>query len=254
MQTRLGHPTSDDDLYLGLEDDVDPYRPVMPGDVFRVKIRAVEVDHELAMLVAHPCNMRKGPHLRRSLPMIPVVPYRRVPFDEWPNGHFRVFPLPNLVAGAEYAASFDEIGMVLSERLTPEARVACLSENGILLLQQRRVFADTRAIVKLETFERAAHSVLAEAELLEDWNRALVPVREQHEEPLRDALRAEAEAFDFFLGDSSDERSLRAKLRNRTLVPEVRRAVRGEIARRVELGPRGLTGGGPFNGGTGAAS
>jgi hypothetical protein len=93
MQTRLGHPTSDDDLYLGLEDDVDPYRPVMPGDVFRVKIRAVEVDHELAMLVAHPCNMRKGPHLRRSLPMIPVVPYRRVPFDEWPNGHFRVFPL-----------------------------------------------------------------------------------------------------------------------------------------------------------------
>ena len=235
MEIPLGQPTSDDDLYLCLEADVEPFRPVMQGDVFRVKIRGVDVEHEMAMVISHPCNIRAGAALRRALAMIPVVRYRRVPFDEWPSGHFRVFPLPNLLDGAEYAAQFDEIGMVLSERLTPENRVACLSESGILLLQQRRVFAETRAVIQVETLEEASHGVLTEAELLEDWNRALVPIRQRQGDALSEALRLETEAFDDFLGPPSVSSSLRAKLQKRALVPEVRRTVRVEIARRVEL-------------------
>jgi hypothetical protein len=186
--------------------------------------------------------------------MIPVVRYRRVPFNEWPSGYFRVFPLPNLVDGAEYAASFDEVGMVLSERLTPESRVACLSENGILLLQQRKVFSETRAVIKLETLEEASHNVLSEAELLEDWNRALVPMRQRGGETLHDALQAEAQAFDTFLGSPSEPTSLRAKLRKRALAPEVRRTVRAEIAGRVESSGTALAGGEAFNGASGAGA
>lgn len=233
MEIPLGQPRTDDEIYLARDGDVAPYRPVFQGDVFQARIRNVDVDHDLAMIISHPCSMREGPRLRRSMVMSPVVPYQRVPLDDWSTGYFRVFPLPNLIGGEEYAARLDEVGMVLSERLTPDRRVACLSETGVLLLQQRHVFADTRAVVKLSTLEEASHSVLAEAELLEDWNETLVHRRVDAGQILDEALATEAYEFDSFLGDPSDPGSVRHLLKSPARTPQARRLVRREIDLRL---------------------
>jgi len=128
------------------------------------------------------------------------------------------------------AARFDDTGMVPSGELTPERRRLCLSERGVLLLLQRLVFSLCRADIPIEQFERAVAHVLAEAELLEEWNERLVPVRGGD---LTAGLAAEATAFDEFMKTVDGDTDLRNQLRESHRVPNVRRLVRQEIARRL---------------------
>ena len=103
--------------------------------------------------------------------MLPIVEYQEVPLAEWRTGsHARVFLLPESdLLLAPSAARFDETGMVEAIELTHERRTLCLSERGILLLLQRQVYAQNRADIRLDVFERANGHVLAEVELLEEW-------------------------------------------------------------------------------------
>jgi hypothetical protein len=229
----LDRPATADELYLARGDEVEPYRPVLTGDVFsEITIPGVGVPHELGMVISHPCNMRVGDRLRDNIQMLPIVEYQDVPLDHWVTGsHARVFLLPeSQLLERPCAARFDETGMVPSRELTPGRRRICLSERGILLLLQRLVFSLCRADIPIEQFERAIAHVLAEAELLEEWNERLVPA---HGADVEAALAAEATAFDEFMRTVEGETELRTQLRESHRVPNVRRLVRQEIARRL---------------------
>ena len=143
----------------------------MTGDVFRgPQIPGLD-EHELLMVITHPCTMR-GKHgaLKPKLQALPVKAYQEVPLDKWPDHFFRVMPLPNLQAEREsVAARLDESGMVPSSSLDLDARVACLSELGIKLLLQRYFHCFSRVKVSLEKLSEALAGPLQEAELLEEW-------------------------------------------------------------------------------------
>lgn len=233
MDDFLAKPETEDALYLARGADVEPFRPVLQGDVFReIVIPGVGVEHDHAMVIAHPCSLRKGASLLPRIQMVPVASYQRVPFHKWPDSHLRVFPLPAFAAGAHGAALFEETGMVASAELTFDRRVAILSETGLLVLQQRYVHHLTRAVMQLERLERACGHVLAEAELQEEWCSDLVPQRVQGGEPAADALAAETEAFHAVVtakegGDPSVQEMLEEPVRR----GDARRRVREEIAR-----------------------
>lgn len=233
MDDFLAKPESEDALYLARGADVEPFRPVLQGDVFRdVVIPGVVVEHDHAMVIAHPCSMRKGAALLPRIQMIPVTRYQNVPFHRWPDSHLRVLPLPAVSAGGHSAALFEETGMVESTELTFERRIAVLSETGVLLLQQRYVHSLTRAVMQLERLERACGHVLAEAELQEDWCSELVPGRIENGEPAADALAAETEAFHAFVtAKEGNDPSIQEMLEEPVRRGDARRRVREEIAR-----------------------
>lgn len=234
----LERPATPDELYLARGNEVGSYRPVLTGDVFsEITIPGVGVPHDLAMVISHPCNMRLGDRLRDRIQMLPIVAYQDVALEEWVTGsHARVFLLPeSQLLDSPSAARFDETGMVPSGELTPDRRRVCLSERGILLLLQRLVFSLCRADIPIEQFERAIAHVLAEAELLEEWNEKLVPVRGGD---VIEGLATEATAFDEFMKTPSGDTDLRGQLREPYRVPQVRRLVRQEIARLAGLAER----------------
>lgn len=230
----LDSPESDEALYLARGGDVEAYRPFLTGDVFRdVVVPSVGIEHTLAMIIAHPCVMRVGASLAPRIQMVPVTTYQHVPFERWSTGFFRVFPLPNLLGdGNHHAAHFEEAAMVNADQLRLERRVCCLTDTGMMLLLQRYIHHLTRASIQEHQLEQSCGNVLAEAELLEDWNMKLVPSRVAAGEPLDAALQGEAEEFDAFVGAGGGGPSLREQLKNPVARRDVRRAVRQEITRR----------------------
>jgi hypothetical protein len=230
----LDRPASPDELYLARGDEVEPFRPILTGDVFSgITIPGV-LGHDLAMVISHPCNMRVGDRLRERIQMLPIVGYQEVPLEDWTTGgHARVFSLPeSQLLDGPCAARFDETGMIASVELTPERRRMCLSERGILLLLQRLVYSLCRADISGQLFDKAVGHVLAEAELLQEWNETLIPARTESGEALVPALATEAAAFDEYMKTEASGATLRNQLRDPYQRAAVRRAVRAEIARR----------------------
>jgi hypothetical protein len=224
----LATPTSVDEIYVA-RGDVAPHRPLLQGDVFDgIVIPGVEIEHDRALVATHPCTMRKGAVIVERVKALPVTPYQEVDLDRWADSHYRVFPLPQLVDGQHYAARFDEIGMVRTSDLTLSRRVATLSDQGILMFQQRQIFADTRAVLPLDRLQQVSAAVLAEVELLEEWNERLVGEGGPEE------LETEARAFDELLSASPDGLALRAMLGDPARRSHVRKVVRGEIRNREE--------------------
>ena len=165
--------------------------------------------------------------------MVPVTEYQEIPLVHWPTGHFSVMPLPEFDSGgmARAAARFDEVGMIATVELTTDRRVAYLSERGILILLQRLIYRQSRADISIETLGLACAPVLAEAELLEEWNESLVPVGGSDPATL---LAHAASEFDAFLSTTSPEGdTLRELLKDQYRRPNIRRVVRDEIRRRV---------------------
>lgn len=209
---------------------------MLQGDVFSgVAVPNVGVKHQHAMIIAHPCTMRQGPALKPRIKMIPVTRYDHVPLDRC-DRVVRFFPLPDLLGdGADYAARFDEIGMVSNDELRVTRRVSTFTERGIVILQQRYVFSDTRAEIDLATLQTASAAVLAEAELLEEWNERLALRGDPQGDALIERLDAEAHAFDEYLGGAGEDAVTRRELlKDQARHASVRRAVREEIARRSE--------------------
>ena len=227
----LTRPGSIDEIYLE-RGDVSPHRPVLQGDVFKgIVIPGVGLEHDLIAVAMHPCTMRRGPHLVDRVKAHPVTAHENVDLERWGDSYFRVYPLPELRDGQNCAVRFDEVGMIPALELRRERRVATLSDRGILLFQQRQVFADTRAVISIETLGLASAAVLAEAELLEEWNEHLVTDSENDE--LEAALRHQAVEFDTYLGATTEKTTLREMLRDEHSRSAVRKAVRAEVRRRV---------------------
>jgi hypothetical protein len=233
---QLDRPASADDLYLDRGQPVEPWRPIFQGDVFQdVPLPGVE-DFSHVLVSTHACTMRgAGGALKPKLKAIPVAPtQRQIRLEEWPRRHLRVLPLQGLDEDHPeqlYLARLDEVGMVASDDLDLDQRVACLSEQGLWLFQQRLVACDTRTHVKLDTLEEASRLVLEEAELLERWSETLARRRVDAGEERAEALAAEAEEFDAFLGPQRSD-TLRARLNDPVTRPAARREVLAEIARR----------------------
>lgn len=241
MSTTLDCPSSPDDLYFARGHEVDSFRPHMQGDVFRdVLIPGVEDEDardRLAIVVTHPCSMRRGARLVSHVHVVRVrFQSQTIPLDRWASGYFRLMPLPALFpdqADGLHVACFEELGRIATDQLRLDRRVACLSDEGIILLQQRLVHYMTRVIVtKRQLLDHVQH-LFDEAELQEEWTRALLGDRPEGEVLRR--LESEVARFDDFLSeDRPGGNSLRDDMKNPENRAAVRRAVRAEIRLRRE--------------------
>lgn len=165
----LDQPESPSDLYQARGSEVTPHRPLLTGDVFEsVTIPGVDDGAGLGMLLAHPCSMRRGAHVRDVLQVARVEAGPAITM--W-DGNYGAMPLPELLAPGDFRlrATFELAGRVRAVNLPLGRRVACLSSQGIVLLLQRLAFSQTRVAVDLDTLHEAIAHVLEEADLLEDW-------------------------------------------------------------------------------------
>lgn len=228
--TDLDAPRSPGELYLARGAEVEPYRPVMTGDVFRdVAIPGVENGPSLAMVVAHPCSMRDGAHVRSHVQMAAIRAGPPIPLSGW-NGHFGAMPVPDLLSEGDLTlrAVFELAGRVETAMLPHDRRIACLSTPGILLLLQRLTFSLTRLALETDVLLQSIDYVLEEAELLEDWMRSRMT--SDVGEDLVAAIRAHELAFDEVMSQETDGSNLRASLRDPKLRATVRRTVHAALA------------------------
>jgi hypothetical protein len=234
LPTPLDQPGSDDELFLGLGDDVDPFRPLIQGDVYRGLTIAgyPPGDHDHVAILQHPCSMRRGAELRDRVAVVPVRAYQRVSPEQWAHGHTRVVPLAGLSvgAGAASAAHLTEPGTIRAEDFAEATRVAQLSTRGLLLFQQRVVYCSTHCVVGLDTLEEFSAPALAEAELLADWCMALVENHPDIGEP--EAIRLECVAFEHYVRVETDVQRRLDSVETRA---DARRQVRAEIDRRTGI-------------------
>ena len=225
----LEHPSSASELYLARGNEVEVFRPVMTGDVFdSVEIPGVEGGPGLAMVISHPCSMRRGPHLREYLHMAAVRTGAPIGLEQW-DGNFSAMPLPELRSAGAMTdrAELELSGRVRSDVLDPRSRLACMDPKGVLLLMQRISNYWTRYPPDLEALLGTVGHVLDEAELLEEWVSAKVidPKRPD----LLDAIRVAEGEFDSLLSAPREGGTLRRRLLDPATRASVRRAVRTAI-------------------------
>jgi len=167
---QLGCPESVEQIYDARGEEVDALRPVCQGDIYSgLQMPGFDDEHPL-ILIAHPCSMRTGATLRKRLQACPVRAYDKLPLRKW-TGHGKVLPLPELRTDSDHHAGFlIETGVIEAEALKGATRIATLSNDGILFLQQRIVYALTHTIVGLDTLAKFSAVALDEIELLEWWN------------------------------------------------------------------------------------
>ena len=182
LAERLGEPSKPDAIYL---DEASLYRPVATGDIFEgVAVPGPHEDSGLAMLLAHPSAMRRGAELEEWAKAAPIEVVKGISAKKWTRGHLGVFPLPRLAAIAEangfvvenrpWGALLDFSAPIETGTLDIHRRVACLAPEGIHLLLQRLVHADTRVAVREHTLAAVFQPKLEELEMLQTWNEELV--------------------------------------------------------------------------------
>ena len=94
------------------------------------------------------------------------------PTAQWRSGYFRQMPLPDL-DDKHQAADFSFIRSIRASELTVNQRIACLSQFGVNLLQQRLVFHLTRFVAPTRDLDSAFSHTFTEVELLEEWVETL---------------------------------------------------------------------------------
>ena len=209
------------ELYLARGDDVNPNRPVFTGDVFRnIGIPGVQTEG-VGLVVAHPCSFRVGNgRLAECVLMARVEPIGKQGARAWAKRFFDRMPLEDVEGEHSYwAAHLDKVGRAVASDLLATERLACLSEFGVNMLQQRLTFYLTRAEIPTSKFNEAFGHTFDEAELLEEWTDTLVDAGQTKEEA--------ATEFETFVRAGNP--SLQERLRN----PEYRSAVRKACRRRA---------------------
>jgi hypothetical protein len=218
---QLDHPDDAEEIYDSRGDEVSPARPLLTGDVLS-GLGLPGTDCAEAMIVAHPCTMRRGADLAERVVCAPVVDFRAVRPDQWASGFFSVFPLAELEPARNAAVRLDQPVTVDAAQLQGVQRIACLDHRAILLLQQRLIFCMTRCLVTLTTIRESMSAVLVEAELQEDWCEDLCDASDDG------ALAAAVREFDQFLG----QEGLRSDLADPNRHSQVIKRVTSEISAR----------------------
>lgn len=220
-------------LYLARGSEVEALRPLMQGDVLDgVDIPGLGDEPGLAMVLTHPCTMRtSGGALKDHLSMARVQPHSSIGLASWFAGYFGMMPLPSLRPEEDtlaFAVDFEAAGPAATHEMNLGGRIACLSEYGIVVLEQRFVHHLTRAEIELPVFHKQVAPNLEEASLMEEWLVELVDDPASQTE-----VTNQTQDFDNFLSQPSDA-PLRSALRDPMLRADVRRQVRQEIQRRLE--------------------
>lgn len=173
MPRDLEYPESADNLYLARGEEVVSHRPLLQGDVFKeVTIPGLDDGASLAIILTHPCSMRKGPALVPRQLVARVVEANPLPLDRWVTSHKRSMPLPELLPDErerQFMGEFENVGAVASDILLGSERIACLDPHGMCLLQQRYVYYLTRLVVPTSDLHEVVAPVIAECELMEEW-------------------------------------------------------------------------------------
>ena len=214
-------------LYLARGDEVNPLRPLLTGDVVEtVDIPGVQ-EGARAVVIAHPCQMRRGVALDAKILCALVRTHPPVDEPAWATGFYDRTPFPDLMGDSTlYVGDFTAVGLVESHELENGRRLACLQHFGVNLLQQRLVNHLTRVEIETDKFDDACAAVLEEADLLEEFRGEVVPVG-------IDIAEADAGFHDFIRADRDGGKSYQDWLRERQLRPQVRRACRAEALRVV---------------------
>jgi hypothetical protein len=163
--------------------------------------------------------------------MARVEPHQSVGLAAWFAGYFGMMPLPSLRPdedNRDFAVDFEAVGPVATEDIVREGRIACLSEHGILVLEQRYVHHLTRAEIELPVFHEQVAPNLEEASLMEEWLVELAATAASDMD-----VANQTKDFDNFLSQPLGA-PLRRALRDPMLRADVRRQVRQEIQRRLE--------------------
>ncbi len=170
---------------LKLEDiDPDPpsFRPIGPGDVFC----DVSLGHLAtpfcgpAIVVGHPCSLRRGLEVQADLPVAPIVELG-IPSHQYSLAE-RVLPVKRLLppgADRDRVIQLTLTTTVQSAALDLGKRCASLNRAGVVALQQRLIGNQTR--IKIPAGVIAAHcrGPLAELELWTDWREACIDSGEE---------------------------------------------------------------------------
>lgn len=137
-------------------------------------------------------------------------------------------PLPGLIEDGDepYASDLVSIGSVAGTALELDKRVATLSNNGILMLQQRLIMHMTRLEVDIPTLRKQSAPVLTESELQETWVSAALR-REDNS-----VTHAVAESMKFQTWLSEGDPPLRELLDSESNHARLRR----ELAKRLQAG------------------
>lgn len=227
MAVELDSPGSVEALYLERDEPTEPWRPIMTGDVFAGPQVPGCAEHELVMVLAHPCSLRQGVTLVERVQSLPVSAHHAIAPQAW-KGHYRVLPLPELrgEGSGPYAARLTEFGMVARDELDLDRRLCCLTELGVVLLQQRFFHNQSRVKVGRERLFEASAPVFTEVELWTQWNEQLAEPRVEAGEERAGVLADEGQAFDTLLRSEHPEAiDLRSALKVARLRSDVRRRV-----------------------------
>lgn len=202
--------------------------PHHQGDVYRgVDIPGIDdCPERLALLFLHPCTARAGAVL---LPRVTVLAVRHAHTKVKPrldHNNFAIMALPDLLGtgAGTWRADFLSVGMIASNLLDRHQRVATLTEDGRLALQQRIVNHFTRFKPSLTELAEGTRAVEAEVTLQADWSDAACQAAGRTDLPT--IVQAERD-FDAYL--NADNKGLRLGLKDdpsvttRTILMEIRR-------------------------------
>ncbi|MHB8287807.1 MAG: hypothetical protein ACYDEY_00945 [Acidimicrobiales bacterium] len=129
----------------------------------------------MALVVAHPCSFRVGEgRLAKCLLAARVEPTAKQGPNAWRKGFLDRMPLTDLAGAGFWVGHLDKIGRSLTADLLKSERLACLSQFGVNMLQQRLTCHLTRVEVPAATFNKAFAHTFEEADLLEEWTDTLV--------------------------------------------------------------------------------
>lgn len=210
-------PTYATDWYQERREDsdepVDLYLPLFQGDVFvgtplDVPLTNVPQDELLegavklpdaVMLVGHPCSMVAGSRPREYLETVRVRPTRFLHYDKYDTERYSEFPLPFLDpahSGVHYSACLHERSLVRTADLDPRNRIAALSLDGVLALQQRITNESSRVRMSQHLLREQTQPRWHENQLARQWNDSVLARHGLDHDELVAALAVEADLYD----------------------------------------------------------
>lgn len=207
-------------MYRSRGTDVNPTRLIFTGDVYDdVQIPLIQ-DTGSIVVIEHPCAIRGShSHLNEYVLVAAVSRHDPVGKNGWTRMHYDLTPLPDLKGDELYVGELQKIGRAATDDLRRKPRIACSSEFGINLLQQRLVWHLTRCFVPTASFAEAFSHTFEEADIAEDWIDLLTDAGMSADEA--------ASMFDEFLTqDIRDGRTLQKDLQDLQLRSAVRTACR----------------------------
>jgi len=215
------------ELYLARRSEVNASRPLFTGDVLLdIAIPGIQKSG-MAVVVAHPCSMRgKGGQINDRVMLAAVTPHDTLRPSVWASGYFDRAPMPDLEGKPGcFVVYLDNIGKTRAELINKSERIACLTQFGVNLLQQRLIHHLTRLEVPTWQLQQAFSHTYEEADLMEDWNDIFM-------EGGVSVFEATT-CFEAFFRAERDGQSLQKSFQDAQRRSYVRTACRNEAARQV---------------------